>query len=289
MKKNILFLLAVLLLVVSCSKDDDNDVQKERESVFTEKNIQLESYTLASYSVINASEYLIVFESGLGDDTGVWRLKNMNDSTMGLADAANRLQDVVLYDRAGTGNSGLDDSERTIEKMSKDLAAVISAHAGNQKVILVGHSLGGLIIRDYAIKNPEKVAGILFIDPTHEKGTDFSQEDVDMEYSYIVDTLGLGADHGGAKEALAIRKNLEYMATLPALPDVPVVVLTSMMLMPDYGMDEAGREKWYNGHESLGEGVSDFTHKTTLKGHYIWFEDPEFVLDNLELLIKKID
>lgn len=98
MKKNILFLLALLLSVVSCSNDDNNDVQKEREIIFTEKNIQLENYMLASYSVSNDSEYLIVFESGLGDDTGVWRLKNINDSTMGLADVASSLQDVVIYD-----------------------------------------------------------------------------------------------------------------------------------------------------------------------------------------------
>lgn len=286
MKKVIPFLLTALLLFISCSRDDDND--NHVKTVFTEKKIQVGDYTLASYSVCNDSEYLIVFESGAGDETDVWRFKNMNDSTMGLADVANRLQDVVIYDRAGIGNSSLDNSERTIEKMSKDLEAVIDVYAGNRKIILVGHSLGGLIIRDYAIKNSIKIAGVLFIDPTHEKGIDFSQEQLDMEYSYIVDTLGLGPDHGGAKEILALPKNLEYMATLSTLPDVPVVVLTSMMLMPDFGLDEVAREKWYNGHKSLGEGVTDFTQKRTMKGHYIWLEDPQFVLDNLTLLIKKV-
>ncbi len=70
---------------------------------------------------------------------------------------------MVIYDRAGIGKSETGPNPRNIERLSAELDSVIN----NFKVILVGHSLGGLIIRDYAIKNPEKTGTMLFVDPTH--------------------------------------------------------------------------------------------------------------------------
>lgn len=49
--------------------------------------------------------------------------------------------------------------------------------------MLVGHSIAGMIMRDYAIKNPAKIAGLLFIDPSHETYNNPTQAQEDFIYN----------------------------------------------------------------------------------------------------------
>jgi len=77
------------------------------------------------------------------------------------------------------------------------------------------------------------------------------------------------------------------MATLPNLPNVPTIVLTSMKV--DASHNGADRQNWFNAHESLKDGITDFTHITSINsGHYIYIDEPNLVLDNLKLLISKL-
>jgi hypothetical protein len=86
---------------------------------------------------------------------------------------------------------------------------------------------------------------------------------------------------------------MKYTSTLPYLPDVPVIVLTS--LKPEayvvYGDSKygAGRQIWYNASEQSGRGVTDFTHITaTNSGHYIMRDEPELVIYSIDLLMSKL-
>jgi pimeloyl-ACP methyl ester carboxylesterase len=74
----------------------------------------------------------------------------------------------VLYDRAGTGWSdsvGLPRSSTAVTDELRELLRVAGAPA---PYLLVGHSLGGLYARHYAIRFPDEVAGLLLLDPAHE-------------------------------------------------------------------------------------------------------------------------
>jgi pimeloyl-ACP methyl ester carboxylesterase len=83
---------------------------------------------------------------------------------------------VCAYDRAGLAWSDAPSSRRTFACILDDLAAVVatlgtgpwvSVGAG-QRVILVGHSFGSLVVRGYAARHPEQVAGLVLVDPPIE-------------------------------------------------------------------------------------------------------------------------
>jgi len=140
-------------------------------------------------------------------------------------------------------------------------------------------------MRDFAIKNPLKVAGILFIDPSHEAYNNPTQAQEDLIYNSFLSSYG--ADHGATMEARELIEDSQYMSPLPNLPDVPIIVLTSMKV--DASHNSADRQNWFNAHELLKTGITDFTHITTTNaGHYIFIEDPNLVLDNMNLLISKL-
>ncbi|GAB3517884.1 hypothetical protein [Emticicia fontis] len=49
------------------------------------------------------------------------------------------------------------------------------------------------------------------------------------------------------------------------------------------------RQDWYNAHELLKQGVTDFTHvATTQAGHYIHREEPTLFLNQLKGLLGKL-
>jgi pimeloyl-ACP methyl ester carboxylesterase len=266
-------LLTCSLLILSCNKVN-----------FKESDIDLSSHKIAAYSVINNARYLVVFESGLGDDHSVWIKKN-------IITKISALSDVLLYDRAGIGKSETGPKPRNINRLSSELDSVINKFSNGRKVILVGHSLGGLIIRDYAVKNPEKTAAILFVDPVHESYNHFSQANEDTIGNSMKRVFG--PVYGGVSEAGELIEDLQYSSTLPDLPNVPVIVLTSMKqnaanIAADK-MNGSSRQGCYNAHELLKKGVIDYTHISTKNsGHYIMYEEPGLIIENIELLISKL-
>jgi pimeloyl-ACP methyl ester carboxylesterase len=267
-------LLISLFCLITFSSCDKEDVNPDK---FTTTTINLPTHKLTSYSIIKNTKYLIVFESGLGDDHSIWNQKSLPTNISAK-------QDVLLYDRAGYGKSEKGTAPRNIAKLSAELDSVISKFANNRKIILVGHSIAGMIMRDFAVKNPTKVAGMLFIDPSHEAYNNPTQAQEDLIYNTFLSSYG--ADFGATMEARELIEDSQYMATLSTLPDVPVIVLTSMKV--DVSHNATDRQKWYNAHELLKTGISDFTHVTTNSGHYIFIEEPSLVLDNLNLLISKM-
>ncbi len=276
--KNTVFLLICLFFYTGCSKDDDLSLS------FKNDFVEIGSQKLQTFSIEKNSKYLVVFESGLGDDHTVWQAKN-------VAQDISQEMDVVIYDRGGYGKSTIDNSLRNIDRLRIELEAIIDKFADNRKVIFVGHSLGGLIIRDYAIKNPEKTAALLFVDPSHEYYNQPTQEIENLIYNSFVDAYG--ADFGGTREVKMLIEDFQYTSSLPNLPNIPVVVLTSMKndesnTTADQTYNKT-RQDWYNAHEQLKNGVDDFTHiQTTNSGHYIMKEEPSLIIDNLNSLISKL-
>lgn len=265
--------LSLFFTFVSCDKDSDNTTETLKET-----KVNVGTHKLAAYSIIHNSKYLVVFESGLGDGHSVWNEKK-------IPIKLSTQLDVVTYDRAGYEKSEKDSKPRNINQLRSELETVINNFSNGRKVILIGHSLGGMIIRDYAVKNPSKVAGLLFIDPSHEYYNQPSQEEEDMLYNLF--KTNYGANSGVALEAREIIEDSQYMATLPDLPNIPVIVISSLKV--DASTSESDKQKWFKAHELLKEGVSDFTHITTTKsGHYIMNDEPNLVIDNFNLLLSKI-
>ncbi len=72
---------------------------------------------------------------------------------------------VVTYDRAGYGWSGPNQTERTFDQINEELHALLETKGIHGPYILVGHSLGGLYMRNFAARYPDEVAGMVLVDP----------------------------------------------------------------------------------------------------------------------------
>ncbi len=73
-----------------------------------------------------------------------------------------------VYDRADIGWSDPGPRGHDLDQICADLRALLTAAGIGAPVILVGHSLGGIMARRFTALYPQLVAGLLLIDSSHE-------------------------------------------------------------------------------------------------------------------------
>jgi pimeloyl-ACP methyl ester carboxylesterase len=78
-----------------------------------------------------------------------------------------RFSRVVSYDRAGLGWSETDSAPKSARLAACRLRTVLRCAEAAPPYILVGHSMGGLLIRVFADLFPEEVAGMVQVDAAH--------------------------------------------------------------------------------------------------------------------------
>lgn len=139
---------------------------------------------------------IVIFEAGLSQFTA--------HSTYGAAqDLIAPFARVCIYDRAGLGWSDPVDAARTQQDMVEDLRRMIAAKGLKGPLILVGHSLGGLLSRLYARQYPADVVAMVLVDASPETVT-FGPGAAESRKAAVakIDTALIGAKDGVPVAAL---------------------------------------------------------------------------------------
>lgn len=217
----------------------------------------------------------VVFESGFGQDGGVW-----ND----VIDELGAQCRCITYARAGLGKSGTDGKPKTIAEGMVDLGAVIDALAPGTKVVLVGHSYGGLLATEFARVHPERLQGLVLVDPAtmaqRHEAMQVDRERVLADDKVLLEMLppNLAADY----RALIVQLDGDAALAPRSQPDVPVALLTSTSVAAEPFVFEetaAGKSLWKRQHAALFAGFTRGTHRYFATGHNIHREDPKAVAE----------
>lgn len=143
----------------------------------------------------------IILEAGLGDCYLTWSLVQTELS---------KFSEVMSYDRAGLGLSrSSPTTRRQLSQCVKELKEILNQEDLQSPFILVGHSLGGLLMLYYALNYPTDVAGVILVDPAHEKQSSHSRKSIVRHIRFI--KIGLSLSWLGALRLFAylkIRNNM---------------------------------------------------------------------------------
>jgi pimeloyl-ACP methyl ester carboxylesterase len=110
--------------------------------------------TQVSYEVYGKGDPALVFVHGWSCDARYWRAQ---------VPYFEKKYKVVTVDLAGHGHSGSGRGRYTMKAFGEDVAAVVKA-TGARKVILIGHSMGGIVIAEAARLMPDLVLGLIGVD-----------------------------------------------------------------------------------------------------------------------------
>lgn len=97
----------------------------------------------------------LILDAGLGDDWLQWRR---------VQPALSQLTRVCSYDRAGYGWSDSRPGPRDSIHIVDELHSLLEQAGISGPILLMGHSAGGLHIRQYATKYPAGITGLVFVD-----------------------------------------------------------------------------------------------------------------------------
>jgi len=102
----------------------------------------------------------VVVENGGGSFSVEWKL---------VQDAVARFARICVYDRAGYAWSDRGPVDEGIEQITGDLHLLLRTAHIPPPYVMVGQSLGALYLRAYQRRFPEQVAGLVFLDGSHDE------------------------------------------------------------------------------------------------------------------------
>jgi pimeloyl-ACP methyl ester carboxylesterase len=252
----------------------------------------------------------VVLEAGYPNSGAVWDTDALPPGVAGPAvlPAVAGFTSVCAYDRPGTlldadhrGRSDPAPMPRTARDMVADLHALLRAADVAGPYVLVGHSLGGILVRLYAAEYPAEVAGLVLVDASHEDQNIRFRAVLTPDQRAVFERL-TEPDLPGAEQADvdASFAQLRQAAAVHPLRRLPLVVLShgrplgadlppeALALVPP-GIFEAIEPEAQALQAALAELVPGARHViATGSGHYIQLEQPELVIDAIRQVVEAV-
>ncbi|GAA2290668.1 alpha/beta fold hydrolase [Streptomyces violaceusniger] len=205
------------------------------------------------------------------------------DKVAGIQETLSEENRVCSYDRLGEGASDKPDGPQTLKSTGKVLTAVLDRVAGDNPVVLAGHSLGGLIAARYAPDHQDRIKGLVLMDATSPTQTADLNKGIPESATGPAVALRdqtLAILHGGEPEMLTVPDGKVRSAG-----DIPVEVIRHgkqyLAEVPDYG---PGLERaWTNGQRkwlAVSSRAKLSTAKTST--HYIYVDQPGVAVRAIE-------
>lgn len=256
------------------------------------------------------SKYTVILDAGLSCCSIDWYY---------IQPQVSEFSKVISFDRAGYGWSSSVKGKYTSENVVEDLIKVLEKLNAKPPYVLVGHSFGGLNMRLFASKYPEKVAALILIDSVHEKRYLSSEWDEERKnihkknlrlfrLGYITSSLGiprlLKQPVGRKRLPEPYQKYINYIGysqktfeavykeffyseesafqlkdSKPLNKELPITVLSS----------NNNDASWVEHQNILSNLTNNTVQIKTEDGHSIHLENPEIVIDTIKEVINELD
>ncbi|MBL0331098.1 MAG: alpha/beta hydrolase [Bacteroidetes bacterium] len=239
------------------------------------------------YTAKGAGDPVVVFITGLGPTM---------DDFQKIQARVSKHTKTICYDRAGIGKSESFGNERNLENICNELNELIDKIGLNKQFILVGHSRGGLIARYFVSKYPERVCGLLLIDPAipelkwkkRELRTEKEKIEFDTFYnSFCYDSTNYSATiRNEFIHSFTTDSSFVYGKGFPT--NIPITIIGSNKLTEaKYSKEETTiKVDFLNSYLKINSAIKLIL--TSKSGHYIYDTEPKLVINEILAIVDNV-
>ena len=249
------------------------------------------------YQLQGKGSPLIIIEVGVGESFRSWT---------SIVAEVSKATSVLVYDRAGYGQSDMGPLPRDAKSEAADLWDLLKKAALKGPFIIVGHSLGGLNMQVFAHDHPDAVAGMVLLDPPPRDwmaGGSFPR--LRQLFLQTVEEMTRAAESAERSNDKAERSRAPFLRTIssehkemfgntakqilsiPSFGNMKIVVIASGRTNPAFGDEaEAFQKHWIEECRKLSRlsKAGEFVLAEN-SGHHIHRDAPELVLSVIKRLI----
>jgi len=234
----------------------------------------------------------VLLETGLGAESEEW------SAVQRCVAAQTR---VLRYDRACRGASDPAPRPRSANDLVDDLTLLLRRAGISPPYVLVGHSLGGLLMRLFAQRHRADVAGLVLVDSMHEDqfeifGPMFPPP-APNEPQALTETRRFWTS--GWRDPNSTTEGIDFVAScaqgraVTTLGDLPLHVLSAGTFLNQPLLPQAARahlqQRWDELQMRLLQLSSDATHsKVESSGHFVQREAPLEIVEAIRQMLERI-
>ena len=210
---------------------------------------------------------------------------------------------IFSYDRAGIGKSQSFNNERTVDTMAVELNDLLEKENIKPPYILVGHSLGGYVMRCFTKMYPTKVSGLVFVEPAHEYEyqhglslrNDSNKIIFKELYKSYLNIKGRGKGHNAESkkcfdfDSLGFSTNQRIVKNIEIPTTIPMTILLSDF--PELDNEFIKKEieykiKYFKNWKTLNKETKIII--TSKSGYFIQNNEPNLVIAAIKEMINKV-
>jgi len=241
----------------------------------------------------------VILEAGGGGDSTGWE---------GVIAGIEGTTRVCAYDRANLGRSDKAPGPRTFHDMTRDLQVLVEEAQIDGPYVLVGHSMGGSLVRIFAHQHPGEVAGLVLVDSAHpDMGSRLlaclppqSADETETTrffrqwFTWMSDSSRQSPFTDS--EVLNTLVANQEVRDVETLGDLPLAVISQAPNIPGLGygkvasaeIDACLRQTWQDMQGELA-GLSSNTSRLTARGgHMIPLEQPGLIVQAITDLVEEV-
>jgi pimeloyl-ACP methyl ester carboxylesterase len=194
---------------------------------------------------------------------------------------------VVTIDLAGHGESGLGREAYAMEAFGEDVVAVVDK-LGLDKVVLIGHSMGGPVILEAALRMPGRVTGLIVADMFNNVEQKFQMDELlaSLRANFPETTVGfVRSMFTPDADSVLVEKIAADMSSAP--PEVGVSAMEELTIYWNNKLTRALRQvqapvrcinsAMYPSNVEVGQRYASSFEAVDMSGvgHFVMNEDPE--------------
>ncbi len=224
----------------------------------------------------------VIFEAGSPGTTESWRLVQPEIA---------KFTRTFAYDRAGLGKSDRRKGPASCLGQVRELHALLEKAGVAGPYIYVANSYGAYLAKLFAATYPGEVAGVVFVDGTHEKFSEYLAHRLAPEQREQFKKMSAEEPDGNFDEIVSGALQVEEAGRRDALRNTPVFVLTSDLEITAKayaGTPLSGAISEWPGWQRDLAAASDRSRRAVIKGsgHLIQLDKPEAVIEAIRTVIE---